>query len=201
MKGREIDLIGIIQRRVEQAVGRLMHVVRRVQVSSVWSDWKVQALGFGATSTEAGDEQWDKAEFFQHGGFASRPKNGDQAILVCVGGRAGHPVVIATRGPRPDLNEGDAALFNYALNALVKALDDGNIEIQVDGTKTVKVRTGGAAPTVKVALKPDVELHTHPGTGALIAPPFGGPVSGMTGPANLGTYTIKGAKVLEAESA
>jgi phage gp45-like len=193
------DLWSLIDRRIRRHVAFVEHIARRGTILSVSAGGKMQARGFGATDAENDDEQFDDVDFWQAVGFASRPKRDDAVLILAIGGHAAHAIAVASRGPaRPDLAEGDAAVFNHAVSALVKVLEGGDVDLLVAATKAIRARTSANAPSEKVALKSDVENHSHaPGT--YTAPPYGGPVTGFSAGGNTGTYLIRGAKVLEAE--
>lgn len=80
-------------------------------------------------------EKFEKTEWFQHWGFASRPNLKAELIIVPVGGANAHHVVIASADPdNPcpvDLETGEAALFNDQ-GSYIHLNKDGDVIIRSD---------------------------------------------------------------------
>lgn len=74
------------------------------------------------------------AEYMQHFGLASRPPKGSQCVMVALGGRTGHSVVIATEHGEyrfKQLEDGEVAL--YSMDGAVIHLKRGKIvDVQCD---------------------------------------------------------------------
>lgn len=73
--------------------------------------WQAGGALFGQADALAG-EQVQGAEYFQHYGYASRPKAGAKIIVLPLKGRSGHAVIIASQDRRYvfELEEGEVAL-------------------------------------------------------------------------------------------
>lgn len=112
----------------------------------------------------------NSAEMMQHFGFASRPPAGSHCVMVALGGRTGHSVVIATEHGEyrfKQLADGEVAL--YSMDGAVIHLKKGKIvDVQCDeyrvSCKTYAVNASASAsfetPTLtasdKITAKTDV---------------------------------------------
>jgi len=123
--------------RVATRIGNLCRrVVLALTDGGLW-----QADGY------EGEARADGVEAFQGIGYASRPSatavtDGDaEAILLHVGGKSGHPVIVATRDEsiRVELDEDETAIFNS--QAIVKIKSDGTIEASSIGGSPVALAT------------------------------------------------------------
>ncbi len=120
-------------------------------------------------------------------GFYSRPRsavNSDaECVVVKIGGKTAHPVIVATRDERlrqaitaaRDLAEDETIIFN-STGALVHIKADGDIEIQPKAGGRVHVRSAGGTDDDLIT-KTEFLRHTHvtAGTGAPVTPT---PISG-----------------------
>lgn len=118
---------------------RLYHALR-VVIKAVRSG-KIQLI-----DVKGRGEDFTGKELFQHYGFASRPLNGAEGILLFIGG-ADNAVVVATedRRYRIALENGEAAIYT----------DEGD-KIHLKRNREMLIQTGGvlnviAATTVNVA--------------------------------------------------
>jgi phage gp45-like len=149
--------MSFIRRKAEQArqatqreAVELRNLIRRLAISAseggIW-----QLLG-------PDDEVMADVEVFQGIGYASRPESsstGAEAVVVKIGGKLTHPVVIATRdeSTRVDLDEDETAIFNST--AIVKVKADGTIEIGSHGGTFESLATKADVQTIRD------ELHKH----------------------------------------
>jgi phage gp45-like len=136
------------------------------------------------------DETEDDAPAFQGIGFASRPTQTSldagnaEAILVKIGGKSAHPVIVATRDEsiRVELEAGETAIFNEA-GALAKLTKDGDVEINCASGRKVYLRTDGGSSDALVRASA-YDAHVHPsGTGPTGVPDNAG---------NAGTSNVEG---------
>lgn len=156
-------------------------MIRRVAIGIATSDRLWQLLGY--EDAAGARETFDKTHVFQGVGFSSRPRAGKgEAVLVNIGGRAGHPIVVATRdrsSEPEDLAEDETQLHNSTAQVRMKA----------DGTVHVTDRAGGVA--VKMARMDELDslrtfvlahIHTSAAAGSptsipLVAPAPGAPAA------------------------
>lgn len=122
-------------------------LVRRVAIGTLTSSRLWNLLGYEVAPGSR--EAFDRVETFQGIGFAARPRTGKgEAIVLNVGGRAGHPVVVATReieSEPDDLSADETSLHNSSAQVLVT--EDGEVH--------VRDRSGGVA--VALATKADLD--------------------------------------------
>jgi len=166
---------------------KISNLVRRVAIAltegGLW-----QADGY------EDEARADGVEVFQGIGYASRPSatsvsdGSAEAILLHVGGKSGHPVIVATRDEsiRVELDEDETAMFNS--QAIVKIKSDGTIEASSIGGSPVALATKADLD----ALEAWATAHTHadPATGYTSTPAnIGGP---DPAPSASGTSVLKG---------
>lgn len=119
-----------IQRRIYQIVGRAV-----IQITS--DEGAIQKAQVGITA----DETLNGIDRVQEYGFTSRPLPGAQAVVVCVTGDRGHPVIIATDDGRYrlKLENGEACLYDDQ-GQFVKIARE---KIDINTSKDVEITAGG----------------------------------------------------------
>jgi phage baseplate assembly protein V len=122
-----------LSRKVENMVAR--GVIRLVDDNLKTQTAQVDLLA---------DETSESVERLQQYGFTSVPKNGTQCVVVFVGGRRSHGVIVATdaAGERlNDLDDGDVALYSSGAN-LIHLMDNGDLLISApDGHVRIEGKT------------------------------------------------------------
>lgn len=157
-----------VDARIERASARLRFAVRAVVIAADPTS-KLPGLSMEVLAGEL----LPTIELFQHAGFKSVPVPGAEAIVLQVGGRGGHYVVVATadRATAPSgLVAGDACIYGLTgAKVLVKA--DGSVEIStpVGGSIALDVLgnvtlNGGLMGVARVGDTVTVDPSTHQGT-------------------------------------
>lgn len=131
-------MIGVdgIRQMIESAVGpwraRVRGLVRRAVI-----DVLDNGPGLATASMALTDDDTDVAdgvEIITPIGVSSRPGKGTQAIVLAVGGNAGHRVAIPViRGQRltgDDIDEGEVALYVGAAGQVVHLKADGSVVVR-----------------------------------------------------------------------
>jgi len=131
----------------EQRAITLRGLVRRVAVKLVTSKGFWQLLGYiGLADDER--ELFGDAEVFQHVGFVSRPKPGSaaEALVLNVGGKAAHYVVIGSRDKKTEItiSDDETAIFN-STGAFMKVTKDGDIVGRCASGRTASIDDGSGA--------------------------------------------------------
>lgn len=96
---------------MEGAMGRIRMMVSRAIVRLVNDGLKLQSVQVELLDGEAQDD----VERFQNYGVTSRPKDGAEAVIVCVGGLRSHAIAIVVDDRRfrlRQLEEGEVALYD-----------------------------------------------------------------------------------------
>lgn len=75
-------------------------------------------------------------EFFQQFGFSSRPKGDVDGVALFIGGSRDNGVVIATRGEKQELEDGEVVVYS-AFGSSVKLKKDGSIALSPASGKNV----------------------------------------------------------------
>lgn len=83
----------------------------------------------------AGEKRTD-LDFFQQYGFASRPKVKVDGVALFVGGSRENGVVIATRGEKQEMEEGEVVVYS-AFGSSIKLKKDGSIALSPASGKNV----------------------------------------------------------------
>ena len=119
------------------------------------------------------DEDDSDVPVFSGVGFYSRPRSAEdsdaECVVVKIGGKTAHPVIVATRDERlrqaivaaRDLDVDETILFN-STGALVHLKNDGNIEIQPGPSGEVFIRGDGGS-TEPLVKKSEHDGHSHAG--------------------------------------
>jgi phage baseplate assembly protein V len=106
---------------------RIANLVARAVVQLVNDGAKLQVLQLGVLDGETREA----AERVQQYGFTSHPLPGAEAVVLSVGGRRDHLLVVAVddrRHRKAGLGEGEVALYNHAgVSVLLRA--DGTVEV------------------------------------------------------------------------
>lgn len=118
--------------------------------------------GQGTVQGNTFSDETDTPEHLQDYGFASYPTAGSQGVRLVVGGDPSHTVALALGGgSRPDLAEGEVAVYHPGNGARIKFLGDGTIEGDNGNGATIKlmpdgtIEVGGNTDAVALASKSD----------------------------------------------
>lgn len=138
---------------------RIAGLVSRGVVTNVDASKKVQIVQLGLLDEETRDD----VERFQNVGFSSAPNVGAEAVVLFVGGRRDHGIVVAVddrRQTRPSLAPGEVAM--HAFGSVIIAKADGtvlvtaaaNVELVAAGNVTINggniILNGGSTNVAKV---------------------------------------------------
>lgn len=130
-----MTIIDTIKTLLEPVKKRVYLMVSRAIINLVDDSTKTQLLQLSVLK----DEILANVERIQEFGFSSNPLPGAQAVLLCVGGHRGHPIVIATDDKRYRKNTlagGETSIYNSAGDYIwIKA--DGTIEIKASTRVTI----------------------------------------------------------------
>ncbi len=147
-----------IERRIDRALGRVRQAFRAV-LAGVGSSAPVQL----AQAAALAGEQLDAVELMQHYGFTSRPLAGTAAVVLPIGGKTSHGVVIATE-------HGSYRLRNLAAGEVALYTDEGDKVVLKRGrvieitTQTLRINASTAVeittPTMTVTAATAVSLTT-----------------------------------------
>ena len=80
------------------------------------------------------DETRDDVDFYQHFGFSSVPVKGSDGVVLFIGGSRDNGIVIATRGDRPDLQEGEVCVHS-PFGSSITLKKDGTVELVTNSKK------------------------------------------------------------------
>lgn len=175
------DMLQTIRALVAPALNRVKLLAQRGVVRSSNDAPKAQTLTVAVLARESLTD----VERFGHYGFTSRPADGAEVIVLCLGGNRDHPVVVAEedRRARPagELAQGDVCLYAQG-GARIILRASGAIEVEAPGDVTVNgslavsgdVEAGGDVADVVgtlAALRTAYNAHTHTD-----------PQGGVTGP-------------------
>lgn len=147
-------------RRYHGTLGGAVRGIVRRMVATLWDGttnrWQLK----GVTGREDSEtEILPRAELFQHVGFASSPAAGSapEVVVVHPGGKANHPIVIATRNraSKVAVADGETAIYSDASGALVRITAVGDVIVRAASGRTVTVDDGAGA----VALATKDELN------------------------------------------
>lgn len=119
-------MIAIIDRRIRALLGGIRLAFRGVLtlVKAAGAVQLVQADGLAG-------EQLQDNELFQHYGFTSNPAPGTMAIVLPIGGRTAHGIIVATEHGAyrlKNLASGEVALYSQ-FGQVIKLRADGGIDI------------------------------------------------------------------------
>ncbi len=136
-------MIGDIDARIDRALGRIRLAFRAVinLVNAATHVQFVQGDGFAT-------EKLRDNELFQHYGFTSNPLPGTMAIVLPIGGKTAHGIVIATEHA------------TYRL----KGLKSGEVALYTDEGDSIVLKRGRlievATETLKINASDHVEMNT-----------------------------------------
>jgi phage baseplate assembly protein V len=157
---------------------RIANLVSRAVVQLVKDSTGLQVMQVSALDGETREA----LERFQEYGFTSVPLAGSEAVVLFVGGRRDHGLVLAVddrRYRKQSLEAGEVALYHKD-GASILLKSDGSIEVTPKSGQNV-ILSGG---TKQIALAD----HTHgPGTFAA----GGDPVTGISGSSSSNTSKVK----------
>lgn len=138
-------MIDHIEKRISRALGGIRQAFRGLvsRVNSAPKVQLIQAVGLRGENIQA-------AEYFQHFGFTSNPPEGAMFVMLPIGGKTAHGIVIATE-------HGNYRLTNLA---------PGEVAIYDDlGQKVHLTRNGivvdGAGKQVTITNTPKVRMETE----------------------------------------
>lgn len=123
-------MIREIDNRIKRALGSIRLAFRGV-AALVKAAGAVQLVQLDALQ----GEQLQDAELFQHYGMTSNPPAGTMAIVLPIGGRTAHGIVIATEHGSyrlKSLASGEVALYSR-FGQVVKLRQDGGIDFHAPG--------------------------------------------------------------------
>ncbi|NOT17312.1 MAG: phage baseplate assembly protein [Sulfuriferula sp.] len=137
-------MIAQIDKRIARALGGIRQAFRGVLtlVKSAGAVQLVQVDGLAG-------EQLQDAELFQHFGFTSNPPAGVMAIVLPIGGKTAHGVVIATEHTtfrKRNLAPGEAAIYDslgqcvYLTQAGI-VIDGAGLPMTIQNTPSVTANT------------------------------------------------------------
>lgn len=141
-------MIKVINAMVAPLRNRIANMVSRAVVQLVDDSMKMQLLQLSILS----DETREKCERVQNYGVSSHPVPGAEAVVLFVGGRRDHGLVVAVDDRRhriKDLAEGEAALYNGVTGAYILMKADGTIEVQAQAGQSI-VLNGGVLNVARV---------------------------------------------------
>ncbi len=115
-----------------------------------------------------GNVEEDEAEPFTGVGFYSRPPSGDatEAVVLKIGGRSGHPVIVATRSHDGvkrvgAVGEDETLIFNSL--SVVKITAAGEIQVGAIGGPFAPLATKADLDAIVLWLTAHVHTSTAPG--------------------------------------
>lgn len=153
-------------------MGALRLIVARGRITRTYGTTVPRSMQLRLLSGEVAD----RVHHAQHYGFASRPAEGSEAIVVCVGGDRSHPVTVGTidrRSVGPDLEEGDVVVFSSSGDRILLPAAGGVQilgDVTVEGSLQVSGDVSDAAGTL-ASLRGTYNGHTHPETDSVTGPP------------------------------
>lgn len=136
-------MIAEIDARIKRALGAVRAAFRGV-LTLVKASGAVQLVQLDALA----GERLQETELFQHYGFTSHPLTGTMAVVVPVGGRTAHGIVIATE-------HGTYRLRNLAAGEVALYSDEGD-EVVLKRGRVIEITT----QTLRVNAATKVELNT-----------------------------------------
>jgi len=126
-----------------------------------------------SVTTEDAEETIQGAAHMQHYGFASRPVDGVEAIVVFRGGQAAGAMVVAEgQDGAPSLAEGEVVVYHRS-GAKVHLMANGDIVLEPKAGQSVKLGEAAVASLLKGDLWPALfNTHTHPAVGGSTGAPL-----------------------------
>lgn len=133
-----------IQRAIDRALGRIRTAFRAV-LTNIASNTPIQLMQADALS----GEQLQDNELMQHYGFTSVPLKGTQAIVLPIGGKTAHGIIIATEHTTyrlKGLKNGEVALYDDQGQSIVLTrggivIDGAGLPILIHNTPSVTADT------------------------------------------------------------
>ncbi|KDB09520.1 phage baseplate assembly protein V [Burkholderia sp. lig30] len=136
-------MIGDIDKRIQRALAGVRQAFRGV-VNSVSSDGPVQIVGGEGLSGEAMTD----LEYMQHYGFSSNPPDGTMAVILPIGGKTGHGIIIAT--------EHGAYRFKQLMRGEVAISSDEGDSVVLNRGRVINVKT----KTLNIDADDEVNINT-----------------------------------------
>lgn len=156
-------MIKIIDARISRKLAGIRQAFRGM-VTLVKAAGAVQLVQLDGLS----GEQLQDAELFQHYGYTSNPPAGSMAIVLPIGGKTAHGIIIATEHGTyrlKNLQPGETALYTDEGDSVI--LKRGRIMEVTTQTLTVNAVTATVNCTGKATLKADGGIDAD-GTGACV---------------------------------
>lgn len=155
-------MIAQIDKRINRALGAIRLAFRGVvsHVNTAPAIMLVQADGLNG-------EQLQAAEYFQHYGFTSNPPAGAMMVVLPIGGKTAHGIVVATEHAAfriKGLQSGETAIYNNNGDKIVIHID-GTIEVvassKVQITSPLVTMSGNLNVTGNIVANGDISDHTN----------------------------------------
>lgn len=171
-----------LSRALAPIAKRLSNLVSRAVLKSADDSKKLQLVQLDMLAFETRDD----VERPQNYGFTSKPVDGAEAFVICVGGRRDHGLAIVVEDRRyriSNLNDGEVAVYDKTGSSIVLK-SNGDIQI-IPSSGKVKVtgdlEASGDVKAGTISLKG----HVHSGSTLAISTPAGaGSASGNTAAAS-----------------
>jgi len=134
----------LIQRAIDRSLGRIRTAFRAV-LTNIVTDTPIQLMQAEALS----GEQLQDNELMQHYGFTSAPLKDTQAIVLPIGGKTAHGIIIATEHTKyrlRGLKNGEVAIYDDQGQSIVltrggMVVDGAGLPILIRNTPSVTADT------------------------------------------------------------
>ena len=120
----------------EAFVEKIMSRVRLIVGYCTVNDSKNSDDGMTVDAEFVAGEKRTDLDFFQQYGFSSCPKGSVDGVALFIGGSRENGVVIATRGGKQELEEGEVVVYS-AFGSSIKLKKDGSIALSPASGKNV----------------------------------------------------------------
>lgn len=154
-------MIPDIDKRIARKLASIRLAFRGV-INIVKAAGQVQLIQAAAMS----GEKLQDAEYFQHYGFTSNPPAGSMAIVLPIGGKSAHAIVIATEHGASrikNLASGETAIYTLNGDKIIIHLD-GTIEVdastKVQITSPLVNMSGNLTVTGSIVANGDISDHS-----------------------------------------